>query len=861
MMRKMRLRGFNGQPDETVTKRETDHRLLAREAAAEGFVLLKNEDQLLPLTSGSRIGLYGAGARFAFIGGTGSGDVNERDSVSIYEGLKAAGYEISSEDWLDAYADCFTGARQAWRDGLLEQIAEAGTDKFFDLYSATPFYAPAGSGIDKAAAAGDGADTAIYVISRIAGENQDRKDEKGDYYITDAELSQLTALCECYENLVLVINSGSIIDLGFTDDLPKIKSIIYMVQAGQEGGSALADVISGKISPSGKLTDSWPLHYEDYPNAATFSSRSGLEEEIYHEGIYVGYRYFDSFDVPVRYPFGYGLSYTTFKVRCDGISIEDADDGLPWVRVSVRVLNSGKTYAGKAVVQVYAACPQGQAGSEYRRLAAFAKTDDLQPGQMQLLDIRFRMDQLMHYDEAAAAWVLEGGLYGLFIGQDLSDARLRGAIRLDETCLIKKCRHILQPAAPVDELRPDPQKMAEKEGAWQALLSEKGLPVAEVSREEIAAAVKRQDPPDNSVPEEARALVDTLSADQLMALAIGDPTLTQPGARTSFGQIVPGAAALTSEAAAGDPWHIASIALADGPAGLRLTMEYAVTDGKLVKPHPLGSVENGFFADKRPSGDRVMRQYCTAIPVGTLLAQTWNPDLIERIGQMVGSEMQLFEVSLWLAPGMNIHRNPLCGRNFEYYSEDPLLSGIMAAAMTKGVQAVPGCGTTIKHFACNNQEDYRLGSDSILSERTLREIYLKGFEIAVRSAQPMAIMTSYNMINGIHSANSYDLCSQVARGEWGFAGSIMTDWTTTTMSPRGISTAAGCIRAGNDWIMPGDEKDFASIREALADGSLSLEQLKECVCRIVYSILQTNQYEDAAPYMDRFDNLYQWMTY
>ena len=533
--------------------------------------------------------------------------------------------------------------------------------------------------------------------------------------------------------------------------------------------------------PSGKLTDTWALKYEDYPNALTFSSRSGLEEEIYHEGIYVGYRYFDTFDVPVRYSFGYGLSYTTFKVRCDGVTIEDADDGLPWVRIAVRALNAGKTYAGKAVVQIYAASPQGKAGGEYRRLAAFAKTKELAPGQMQLLDIRFRMDQLMRFDEDTAAWILEEGLYGLFIGQSLADARLCGAISLDESCLIRQCRPVLRPAAVIDEQRPDRQMLAEKEAQWHRVLTEKELPIIDVTSIEMISSAKRYKNKDISAPEEVRGLVDTLSEEQLMALAIGDPTLTRPGTETVFGQIVPGAAAQTSETAAADPWNIASIVLADGPAGLRLTMEYAVNNGKMVKPHPFGSVENGFFADNRPTGDMVMRQYCTAIPVGTLLAQTWDPELIFEIGQMIGSEMQLFNVSLWLAPGMNIHRNPLCGRNFEYFSEDPLISGIMASAVTKGVQSVPGCGTTIKHFACNNQEDYRLGSDSILNERTLREIYLKGFEIAVRSAQPMALMTSYNMINGIHSANSRDLCTEIARNEWGFSGTIMTDWTTTTM--------------------------------------------------------------------------------
>ena len=246
--------------------------------------------------------------------------------------------------------------------------------------------------------------------------------------------------------------------------------------------------------------------------------------------------------------------------------------------------------------------------------------------------------------------------------------------------------------------------------------------------------------------------------------------------------------------------------------------------------------------------------------MGTLLAQTWNLPLIKEIGEMIGHEMELFEVTLWLAPGMNIHRNPLCGRNFEYYSEDPLLSGMMASAMTLGVQKVAGCGTTIKHFACNNQEDNRMGSDSVISERTLREIYLKGFEIAVKNSQPMSIMTSYNLINGVHAANCYDICTKAARDEWGFAGAIMTDWTTTTDSTAGICTASGCMRAGNDMVMPGDPADHENIRKELDEGTLDIRELKRCVCNTIRVALQSNQYEDAVSYLDQFENLDTYMT-
>ena len=321
------------------------------------------------------------------------------------------------------------------------------------------------------------------------------------------------------------------------------------------------------------------------------------------------------------------------------------------------------------------------------------------------------------------------------------------------------------------------------------------------------------------------------------------------------GLFVPGAAAETVGILAREPWNVASIVLADGPAGLRLKRNYQIKDGKALSGTFIGNIENGFFAEESEKVGEDRYQYCTAITVGTLLAQSWNLPMVEEIGEMIGKEMLEFEVTLWLAPGMNIHRSPLCGRNFEYYSEDPLLSGVMAAAMTRGVQSVPGCGTTIKHFACNNQEDNRMGSDSVLTERALREIYLKGFEIAVKTAQPMSIMTSYNMINGVHAANSYDLCTMAARQEWGFAGVIMTDWTTTNNSTAGVCTASGCMRAGNDLVMPGAEEDHADVRRALEEGTLTLERLRRCAGNTIRVSLLSNQYEDAVGYTGLFPEL------
>ena len=268
---------------------------------------------------------------------------------------------------------------------------------------------------------------------------------------------------------------------------------------------------------------------------------------------------------------------------------------------------------------------------------------------------------------------------------------------------------------------------------------------------------------------------------------------------------------------------------------------YHVNNGSIVSMPFEFSLEGGLFYDdsKELPGERYY-QYCTAIPVGTLLAQTWNQELIREVGVMIGTEMERFGVTLWLAPGMNIHRNPLCGRNFEYYSEDPYISGTIAAAMTEGVQFNYGCGTTIKHFACNNQEDNRMGSDSVVSERALREVYLKGFEIAVKESQPMSIMTSYNLINGIHAANNYDLCTETARNEWGFKGMIMTDWTTTEHGDN--CTASGCMRAGNDLVMPGCFGDHENLHRELAEGTLTIRDLKACIARLVSVIWKSNQY-------------------
>lgn len=855
---KLKKRDFTGSLSNEVTKRETENRTLARRAAAEGFVLLKNEDQVLPLKTGTKAALYGAGAVKTIKGGTGSGDVNERDCVNIFQGMKQAGYEITSEAWLNSYEELYDQKRQEWKQEVLTKLQVPGTD-FFTAYSTTPFYMPCGNSIDIETAKADGADVAVYVLARIAGENADRHDVEGDYFISAEEKELLKSIAKCYEKIVLVVNTGGLVDLAFTEEFPSICAILQFVQAGQEGGSALADVISGKVVPSGKLADTWALSYYDYPNAETFSYKNGdTNTEKYEEGIYVGYRYFDTFDVPVRYSFGYGLSYTEFEIQAEKIGAA-VKGGRPSIAVQTSVTNTGDTYAGKEVVQIYVSCPQGRLPKEYRRLAGFGKTKVLEPGKTQEMTITFPLYQLASFDEEKAAWILEEGTYGIWVGSSLAEAKLAGTVVIDEETLMVQCEHICEVKETLEEMQADPAKMKEKEEAWLSQVKTLSIPPVQICAAEIQTETISYQTLTDELPGRAGEIVKELSQEQLIELATGDIGKGQDSAFGSAGFTVPGAAAETSSVAL-EPWNVASMVLADGPAGIRLNQSYQVVDGEIQKQELKKAFEGGFFAEEEEVTGTTYYQYCTAIPVGTLLAQTWNTELLKELGEMIGHEMELFNVTLWLAPGMNIHRNPLCGRNFEYYSEDPLLAGIMASAMTMGVQKVPGCGTTIKHFACNNQEDNRMGSDSVVSERVLREIYLKGFEIAVKDAQPMSMMTSYNMINGVHAANSYDLCMKAARDEWRFAGAIMTDWTTTNVSPRGICTAAGCMRAGNDMVMPGMPMDHENLRKELDEGTLDIRELRRCICNTVNLALQSNQYEDAVSYQEQFDGLFTYMN-
>ena len=831
---KRKVRTFSGSLSPEVTEREVKNRRLARKAATECMVLLQNKG-VLPLQEKAKVCLYGNGAAHMIKGGTGSGDVNEREVVTILRGLLGAGLEVLNAKEVAASEEAYNAARLAWRDLIFDEMtkAEHGSGMgFFQIYANHPFHAPAGVDLDEGQICE--ADAVIYMISRVAGEGADRFDQAGDYYLTAEETADLKALAGLTDKVVVMINTGGQIDVKELTANPAVNAIIYMSQLGMETGNAVADLLTGKVNPSGRLTSTWAINYEDFPNAKTFSHNNGdVMNERYEEGIYVGYRYFDSFGVKTQYPFGYGLSYTDFEVKPLAVTADPKE-----ICISVSVANTG-SLAGKEVVQVYAACPQNNLKKEHKRLIGFAKTKTLAPGESQTVTITAIPKALASFDEKAGAWILSEGEYAIFAGKDAEHIELAGVLSAASSVVIEKVPHVLPLQEALTEIERPDQPADAFTAAWKAEASAKGMEAIAFAPE----AEGYQVPQKGELDTIAEDIVSKLTDREMTLMLLGEITKGQDsvkdGQLVTTGIYVPGAAGETSGVLE-EKYDVPAISMADGPAGLRLVRSYEVDreSGLIYGQGLMSALEGGLFANtKKHENADTYYMYATAIPVGTALAQTWNPALLEEVGAMVGGEMVEFGVAWWLAPGMNIHRNPLCGRNFEYYSEDPLLAGNMAAAMTKGVQSVSGVGTTIKHFAFNNQEDNRMGSNSIVSERAAREIYLKGFEIAIKDSQPMCIMTSYNLVNGVHAANNYDLCTELARKEWGFEGIIMTDWTTTW--PGNGSIPHACALAGNDLIMPGCQYDVDEILAALESGELPREAARENVARMIKVLLQT----------------------
>ena len=800
---------------------EKEHIADVRRMAPECMVLLKTDGNL-PLRDLGDLALYGNGARHTRKGGTGSGDVNSRYYPTIEEGLERAGFTITTKQWLDEYDSVLQKAHEDFITETKRKVQESGNwMAAFGAVMKEPEY---NFPIDGAG------DTGVYVLARLCGEGTDRTEEKGDFELSDTEVRDILAASARYKNFVLVLNVGGVVDLS---PVMGVQNILLLSQLGCTVGDSLADVLLGKYYPSGHLADTW-ARYADYPDVGDFADP---DDTRYKEGIYVGYRWFDTLGKKPLFPFGYGLSYTTFDVKV-------ADVGCTKTNVSVltKVKNTG-SYAGKEVVQLYVSLPEGKLDQPYQMLAAFAKTARLLPEEEEDVRLSFDLSQLASYDERRHARVLEAGDYVLRVGVNSRDTEVAGVVTLTGDAVVERVTPLTR-KPDFEDFRPETKRSAET--------IPDGIPYFTVAPTEFKEI--SHDFPD-VIAGDAMETAESLTDEQLAKLCAGAYSETSgKGVIGDAGMKVSGAAGQTRPDPEGEKKELI---LADGPAGLRLNARVGKrADGTLLPLVPgiadgLAAMVGGPFGEsvRRAAEERkaykgeVMTQYCTAIPIGSAIAQSFSPIVARMAGALVGDEMERFGVHLWLAPAMNLHRNPLCGRNFEYYSEDPLVSGVMAAAITEGVQEHPGCGVTLKHFCCNSQETNRMNSNSLVSERALRDMYLRGFEIAVRETRPAAVMTSYNLLNGEHTSQTRELLEGILRDEWGFEGIVMSDWVVNTEAARNMkwpgACASGAVSAGNDLFMPGSQADVDEILRGLkGEGRyrVTRAQLETSAARIITMI-------------------------
>lgn len=819
---------FKAAYKDTPTQLELANRALAREAAAAGCVLLINNNGALPLRD-RRVALYGSGARMTVSGGTGSGQVRVRYAVDIARGLEEAGFEIASSSWLDRFDKFYADAYETYRMEM-ERRCEGLRDFRAIQHAVTPFRHPAGMSV----LAGDIADceSAIYILARQAGEGHDREVTPGDYLLDDVERENLETLSAAYKTLIVVVNSGAEIDLSFLDSV-RVDALVYCAQPGEEGGSALADLLAGKENFSGKLSASWAIRFEDYPSSANYSYFSpDQRRQDYNEGIYVGYRYFDTFGVKPRFAFGFGLSYTSFAIDPGEAKVSKGQ-----VSLGVCVVNTGSV-PGRETVQLYASVPLGEAGAEYQRLVAFGKTGTLMPGESENVLMSAPFKALSCYDEVRSAWVLRAGEYVLRVGNASDNTAPVCILTLKEDCIIEQCRSFCTPAEFIAEMNP-PRRKAEQFPDLQHIPLDSCL--SECITHDYTVEDCDYDP-----------LAASMSTEELITLTVGGGT--GGGAENPVAAI--GASGSTT-GALWDAHGIPNIILSDGPAGLNLTAQVVeLPNGELRAartPETLRAYRRYLFGFNRvvltrrmadPSEGVMRYQYASEWPCARLIAQSFDIELAERVGHAVGLEMEAFGISVWLAPGMNILRTPLCGRAFEYYSEDPLLSGRLAAAVARGVQSIPGRAVCIKHFAANSCELARNQSSSNMDERTLREIYLRGFEIAVSEGRPMSVMAAYNKINGVYCTNSRELLTSILRCEWGFDGLVMSDWdamkaskddcTAPASSDVMLAAAAGC-----DLVMPGRADQREALRLGFKEGKVNISDLRRAASRVLRLIRRT----------------------
>lgn len=761
----------------------------AAKMVSEGIVMLKNENNALPLDTDKEVAVFGRIQFHYYKSGTGSGGmVNVTKVVNILDGLIDNGVKVN-EKLLDTY--------RKWDK---ENPFDLGEGWGGEPWSQKEM--PLDEGLVKETA--KSCETAIVIIGRTAGEEQDNRLEAGSYLLSDDEIEMLTVVRKHFKKVVLLLNVGNIIDM---TDINRIApdSVLYVWQGGMTGGKGTADVLTGKVSPSGKLPDTIAYKVSDYPSDANF----GREEnrDIYAEDIYVGYRYFETFaKEKVLYPFGFGLSYTEFEIKTEKAEITEGA-----VKLSVSVKNIG-SYKGKEVIEVYCEAPQGRLGKAARVLCGFEKTRELAPQEEQVVEIAVDIAKLASYDDSGvtgnkSCYVLEAGEYKFYVGSDVRSAEYACSFEQGEDLITERLTQSLAPVESFERIKPVCEG-----GAFS--IGREAVPVSEV--DESARRLEK-------LPKEIAYTGD--KGIKLWDVKNGKNTMDEFIAQLS-------------------DYDLSCIIRGEGMGSPRVTAGTASAFGGVSENLNGFGIPAGCCSDG-PSG---MRLDCGtkafSLPNGTMIASSFNKELTSELFTFMGLEMAANKVDCLLGPGMNIHRHPLNGRNFEYFSEDPFLTGKMAAAELKGM-AGAGVTGTIKHFCANNRETNRHFIDSVVSERALREIYLKGFEIAVKEGGASSVMTTYGIVNGLWTAGNFDLNTVILREEWGFKGFTMTDWWAN-INVRGKepdkTDLAAMARAQNDVYMvcPDGEKNDDNTLAALENGGIERCELQRNAANICGFLLHTN---------------------
>lgn len=761
----------------------------AAKMVSEGIVMLKNDNNALPIDTDKEVAVFGRIQFHYYKSGTGSGGmVNVTKVVNILDGLIDNGVKVN-EKLLDTY--------RKWDK---ENPFDLGEGWGGEPWSQKEM--PLDEGLVKETA--KSCETAIVIIGRTAGEEQDNRLEAGSYLLSDDEIAMLTVVRENYKKVVLLLNVGNIIDM---TDINRIApdSVLYVWQGGMTGGKGTADVLTGKVSPSGKLPDTIAYKASDYPSDANFGREKN--RDIYAEDIYVGYRYFETFaKEKVLYPFGFGLSYTEFEIKTEKAEITEGA-----VKLSVSVKNIG-SYKGKEVIEVYCEAPQGRLGKAARVLCGFEKTRELVPQEEQVVEIAVDIAKLASYDDSGvtgnkSCYVLEAGEYKFYVGSDVRSAEYACSFEQGEDLVTERLTQALAPVESFERIKPVCEG-----GAFS--IGREAVPVSEV--DESARRLEK-------LPKEIAYTGD--KGIKLWDVKNGKNTMDEFIAQLS-------------------DYDLSCIIRGEGMGSPRVTAGTASAFGGVSENLNGFGIPAGCCSDG-PSG---MRLDCGtkafSLPNGTMIASSFNKELTSELFAFMGLEMAANKVDCLLGPGMNIHRHPLNGRNFEYFSEDPFLTGKMAAAELKGM-AGAGVTGTIKHFCANNRETNRHFIDSVVSERALREIYLKGFEIAVKEGGASSVMTTYGRVNGLWTAGNFDLNTVILREEWGFKGFTMTDWWAN-INVRGKepdkTDLAAMARAQNDVYMvcPDGEKNDDNTLAALENGGIERCELQRNAANICGFLLHTN---------------------